>query len=118
MSDQEQSVSGADVNALRNNIPVGESRDLEVTSIHGTTVAARVTNEPDFDADNVTFVPEEYRPAVGETARFTHVKDESATSGYRLEVSPIAVEAPTGEESAVAEEAPASEAAPQEEAAA
>lgn len=89
MSDEVQTESGADVNALRNNIPAGETRDFEVTAVHGTTVAARVTGEPDFDADNVTFVPEDYRPEVGHIARFTSVADESAPSGIRIEVSSL-----------------------------
>lgn len=89
MSDVQQQETGADKNALRTNIPLGESRDFEVTSVNGPTVAARVTGEPDYDADNVSFVPEDYRPAVGEIARFTHVADETAPSGSHVEVSAL-----------------------------
>lgn len=89
MSDVKQSESGADQNALRNNIPLGETRDYEVTAVHGTTVAARVSGEPDFDADNVVFVPEDYRPEVGVIARFSHVEDKDAPSGSRIEVSEL-----------------------------
>ncbi len=89
MSDAKQTETGADVNALRNNIPAGETRDFEVTAVRGTTVAARVDGQPDFDADNVTFVPEDYRPEVGQIARFKHVEDASAPSGMRIEVSSL-----------------------------
>lgn len=89
MSDQPQTETGADVNALRNNVPLGETRDFEVTAINGQTVAARVSGEPDFDADNVSFVPEDWRPTVGEICRFSHVADETAPSGSRLDVSPL-----------------------------
>lgn len=89
MSDQKQTESGADVNALRNNIPLGETRDFEVTAVRGTTVGARVSGEPDFDVDNVSFVPEDYRPEVGVIARFTHVEDADAPSGSRIDVSAL-----------------------------
>lgn len=93
MSDQQQPATGADVNALRNNVPLGESRDFEVTAVNDMTVAARVSGEPDFDADNVTFVPEDYRPKVGVIARFTRVADASMPSGSRLEVSALETKA-------------------------
>lgn len=111
--DQAQTETGADVNALRNNIPLGETRDFEVTAVHGTTVAARVSGEPDFDADNVTFVPEDYRPEVGVIARFAHVVDETMPSGSRVEVSalqqniPVEAETTEPEVPVVAEEATA-----------
>lgn len=112
MSDQTQTETGSDVNALRNNIPLGEHRDFEVTHVQGQTVAARVSGAPDFDADNVNFVPEDYRPEVGVIARFTHVADETRPSGSRVDVSalpaPVQVEVEQeAEVPAVAEEEPA-----------
>lgn len=89
MSDTPQTETGADVNALRNNIPVGESRDLKVTAVHGTVVVAQVSDEPDFDGDNCVFVPEDFRPTKGQMCRFSHVADEAAPSGSRLEVSAL-----------------------------
>jgi hypothetical protein len=88
MSDTKQTETGADQNALRTNIPVGESRDYKVTAVHGTVVAAQVTDEPDFDADNCVFVPEGFRPAKGQMCKFSHVADDSA-DGSHLECAAL-----------------------------
>ena len=91
MSDEQQTESGANVNTIRKNVPVGESRDFIVTAVHGENVVAKVAADgPDFDGDNVTFVPEDFRPEVGSVAHFTHIEDASKPSGTRLEVSAVA----------------------------
>jgi hypothetical protein len=79
MSDVEQTESGADVNALRYNIPVGESREYVIAasrqiSADVFTIAAVVSGEGerhDVDVDNCT-VPAGTHPMKGETWVFTH----------------------------------------------
>jgi hypothetical protein len=75
MSDVQQTETGADQNALRNNIPVGESRELKVAAVHqladGSWVIAAWVSEDDVDTDHCT-VEDGLRPAKGDMLKFTH----------------------------------------------
>ncbi len=83
MSDTAQGETGADVNALRNNFEVGESKTLGVKNVKqlpdGKTFTVSATiEEGDNDTDNVTVAegsPEGWEPVAGENAKFTRTED-------------------------------------------
>lgn len=81
MSDEQQVESGPDLNALRNNIPVGESAVFRIAAFHktpdGTVVVAAIVNQEsyDVDVDVCTLDPESAELAKGIEARFTRTED-------------------------------------------
>lgn len=88
--DTVQTESGADVNALRNNIPVGESREYKVAAVHAIPdafVVAAWVSETDVDADTcvLTDPGTDWRPKKGDMAKFTR-KDETGA----LVIEPVA----------------------------
>lgn len=87
--DQPQTETGADVNALRNNFQVGESKVLGVKNARKLpeadkwTVTALVEGS-DKDTDNVTAL-NGYEPKEGENALFVRTED-----GLTVEAAPAA----------------------------
>lgn len=78
MTDVQQTESGADQNALRYNIPVGESRVYEVAAVKqlpdGSYVIAAWVAEDDIDLDHCT-VAEGVTPVKGKALSFEHKAD-------------------------------------------
>lgn len=96
MDDQEQTATDSDVNALRNNIPVGESRDYKVAAMgisdsetenkrDNVRVIAAFVTESDVDVDNCVLAEGARWPKRGEVARFTRTEKT-------LEVSQVPAE--------------------------
>lgn len=83
MSDQAQTETGADVNALRNNIPVGESREYTVAAVKplaaGNYLIGAWVTDDDVDLDEVN-VAEGVVPKRGENLLFTHEADGNLTA--------------------------------------
>lgn len=86
MDDNQQTQTDGDVNALRNNIPVGESRELKVAAIgvsdseqankrDGVRVIAAFLESGDVDVDNCRLAEGSEWPKRGEVARFTRVDE-------------------------------------------
>jgi len=76
MADQPQTESGADVNALRNNFQVGESKELMVKNVEQISadvfVVTAEVEDGDKDTDNCTLAADagEWKPTAGEMAMF------------------------------------------------
>jgi hypothetical protein len=81
MSDEQQVESGPDLNALRNNLPIGETVVWRIAAFHllpdgKAAVAALVSEAPyDVDVDVCTLDPESAELAKGIEARFTRTED-------------------------------------------
>lgn len=89
--DNVQTESGADMNALRNNIPVGESRDYKIAATHmipGFVVIAAWVSDTDVDVDTCVLADTgtDWRPKKGDLARFTRTGADGA-----LVVEPVDV---------------------------
>lgn len=77
--DQEQTETGADVNALRNNFQVGEQKDLEIVQVaqddDGDFVVNAKVAEGDADKDKVKSVTDGRFPKQGEIWKFTRTEE-------------------------------------------